>query len=189
MRVLPLRRRPFDLALIAFFLFNLLFISYVVDFEQLVIPDASHFTYPFWPPRAAVDVIHWYGQTFDPVLIARPVWWKVTVLLDAVLFGPFYLFAIYAFAKGREWIRIPALLYAAMLFTNVVIILFEEAFGEHPTPQLPVVLALNLPYLLVPIQIVYRMARSPHPFGLTEHEGVDVPFPSLGTDTLTVTRR
>lgn len=169
-RVLPLSRRPLDIILVAFFVFNLLFITYVIDFEQLVIPDASHFTYPLWPPRFAVDVIHWYGQTFDPLLIARPVWWKVTVGLDAVFFGPFYLFAIYAFAKGRDWIRTPALLYATMLFTNVVIILFEEAFGEHASPQLPVVVAVNLPYLLVPIHLIYRMARSAQPFALTERE-------------------
>ncbi len=38
--------------------------------------------------------------------MARPVWWKVTLLFDAVFFGPFYTFAIYAFVRGKEWIRL-----------------------------------------------------------------------------------
>lgn len=163
-RTIPLRKRPLDVAILAFFLVNLLFITYVVDAEQLIIPDASHFTYPAWPPRVAVDVIHWYGRTFDPVLIARPVWWKMTIVIDDVLFGPFYLFAIYAFIKGRNWIRIPSFWYSAMMFTNVVIILGEERFGAYATPHFLMVLMLNLPWLLYPLIITARLARSPEPF-------------------------
>jgi hypothetical protein len=100
-RTIPLKRRPLDIVIVGFFLVNLLAITYVVDFEQLIIPDASHFTYPVWPPRVAVDVIHWYGRTFDPVLIARPVWWKMTIVIDDVLFGPFYVAAIYALSRAR----------------------------------------------------------------------------------------
>src|SRR3982751_6713147 len=108
--IIPLRKRPIDIAILVFFLINLLFITYIVDLEQLVIPDASHFDYPAWPPPGAVDVIHWYGQHYDPVQIARPAWWKMTIVLDVFLFGPFYVFAIYAFVRGKNWIRIPCFL-------------------------------------------------------------------------------
>jgi len=165
---IPLLRRPLDIAILLFFLTNLVFITYVVDFEQLVIPDASHFTYPAWPPPAAVDAIHWYGQHYDPVLIARPVWWKMTVLLDAVLFGPFYVVAIYAFVKGKNWIRIPCFLYSSMLFTNVVIILGEERWGSTPAPDFGTVFLLNLPWLLFPIIITLRMLRGATPFTARE---------------------
>jgi hypothetical protein len=161
---IPLKRRPVDIAILVFFFVNLLFISYVVDIEQLTIPDAAHFTYPAWPPPPAVDLIHWYGRNFDPVLIARPVWWKMTIVIDDVLFGPFYVFAIYAFIKGKNWIRIPSIWYSAMLFTNVVIILGEERFGAYPAPNFLLVLALNLPWLLFPLIITARMAASPEPF-------------------------
>ena len=72
----------------------------LVDLEQLVISNASHFTYPLWPPPFAVDLVHWWGRSFDPLVIARPVWWKVTIWIDALFFGPFYLMAIYAFLRG-----------------------------------------------------------------------------------------
>jgi len=54
---IPLSRRRGDLLIVAFFLLNLLVITYVVDLEQLVIPDPAHFTYPLWPPRFAVDAL------------------------------------------------------------------------------------------------------------------------------------
>ena len=46
MAPLPLSKRPVDIALIVFFCINLFFITYIVDLEQLVIPDADHFLYP-----------------------------------------------------------------------------------------------------------------------------------------------
>lgn len=161
---IPLAKRLGDIALIVFFAINLLFITYIVDLETLVIPDPGHFTYPFWPPPAAVDLIHQYGRTLDPLLIARPMWWKMTIWIEALFFGPYYLAAIYAFLKGKEWIRIPSIIYASSIMTNVVIILGEEKYGAHAAPSFPLVLLLNLPWLLFPAYLIYRMWRSPHPF-------------------------
>ena len=161
---IPLSRRRADWVILAFFLINILFITYVVDLEQLVISDPSHFTYPAWPPAFAIDAIHNYGRTYDPVLIARPAWWKVLIAIDVFFFGPFYVVAIYAFWKGKEWIRIPSIIYAAALITDVMVILDEELYGVHATPHPEVVLALNAPWLLVPIFILVRMGTRLHPF-------------------------
>jgi len=163
-KVIPLSKRPADIAILAFFALNILLITYVVDLEQLIIPNASHFTYPLWPPPFAVDLIHWWGRTFDPLLIARPVWWKVTIWIDALFFGPFYLVAIYAFLRGKEWIRIPSIIYASVMLTNVTIILGEEAFGPYRTPAFGIVFLANLPWLLFPLALLYRMGTNPAPF-------------------------
>ena len=163
-RSIPLSHRPGDFPLLVFFATNLLFITYIVDLEQLVIPDPSHFTYPLWPPPPAVNLVHWWGRTFDPVLMARPPWWKMTIWIDALFFGPFYLIALYAYLKGRDWIRIPSIIYSSVLITNVLIILSEERYGAYATPHWTVVLLANLPWLLFPLYILYRMGRSPHPF-------------------------
>lgn len=162
--VIPLRERPLDLALIAFFLVNILFVTYVVDAEQLIIPDTSHFTYPLWPPRAMVDLFHWYGRTYDPLLMARPPFWKATIWIDVLLFGPFYLCAVYAFAKGREWIRIPTIIWGTALITNVVIIMGEEFFGRFATPHPAMVVGSNAPWVIVPLYLIQRMWREAHPF-------------------------
>ena len=112
-----LRQRPFDWLLIAFFLLNLLVITYLFDIEQVVVADPAHFQYPVWPPAFMVDAGHWWGRTFDPLLLARPVWWKATIWIDLLFFGPFYAFAIYAFVRAREWIRVPAIVWAAVMMT------------------------------------------------------------------------
>ncbi len=160
---LPFSQRRVDWIFVGFFLLNLLFITYIVDFEQLVISDPNHFQQPLWPPASMVGLVHRYGTAFDPLLMARPMWWKMTIWLDVLFYGPFYLLAIYAFVKGRDWIRVPAIFYSGMLFADVFIILGEEFAGPHAAPQFPLVLGLNLPWLLVPVFLTLRLRRE-HPF-------------------------
>ena len=161
---LPLSKRPVDIAIIIFFIINLFFITYIVDLEQLVIANADHFQYPAWPPSKMIDLVHWYGRNFDPVLIARPAWWRATIWIDSLYFGPFYAFAIYAFAKGRNWIRLISIVWASVMLTNVSIILFEEVVDEHASPQLPRVFMSNAAWVIFPVIVLFRMWRSANPF-------------------------
>jgi emopamil binding protein len=164
LRVIPLRERPVDWVLLGFFAINLGFITYVVDVEQLVIADRFHFDYPAWPPRAMVDLVHWWGDHFDPLLIARPPWWRATIWLDSLLFGPFYAAALWAIVKGREWIRVPAIFWSGIMFANVSIIMFEELCGPHRTPTPVTVTMANLPWWLLPLLVTWRFGRGEHPF-------------------------
>jgi hypothetical protein len=164
MRVpVPLRERWGDLGFVLFFALNAGFITYIVDLEQLVITDPGDFRYPLWPPPAMVDLVHNYGRTLDPLVLARPAFYRMTMWIDVLFFGPFYLFAIYAFVRGRDWIRLPALVWAGMMTANVLIILMEERYGVHATPHFGTVLALNAPWLLLPFAVIWRM-RHEHPF-------------------------
>lgn len=160
----PLSSRRLDYIFIGFFLINLSFITYLVDLEQLVIADPRNFDYPLWPPAPLVDLVHWWGKNFDPVLLARPAWWRATIWIDALFFGPFYGFALYAFIKGMDWIRLPSVIWASVMMTNVTIILFEELVGAHATPERVLVLLVNVPWLLVPVGVIARMWKSEHPF-------------------------
>ena len=161
---IPLSKRPVDIFLIIFFAFNLFFITYIVDLEQLVIANPEKFNYPVWPPAAMVDLVHWYGRTYDPVLMARPAWWRTTIWIDALFFGPFYAFAIYAYARGKSWIRFGSIVWASVMLTNVSIILFEEVMGEHATPHLFHVLLANTAWVIFPVITLIRMWRSNQPF-------------------------
>ena len=162
--VIPLKERKLDFVFLGFFWFNLVFISYLFDLEQIVITDTSNFDYPIWPPAFIVDLGHWWGANYDPVLLERPVWWRMTIWIDALFFGPFYMFAIYAFTKGKDWIRIPSVIYASVMMTNVTIILGEEIMGEHASPELWAVLLANASWLLMPILLLWRMWHAEHPF-------------------------
>ena len=88
LKQIPLKKRPVDIALVVFFIINFFFITYMIDVEQLVIADTNNFTYPVWPPQWLVDLVHWYGKNFDPVLMARPAWWRATIWIDSLFFGP-----------------------------------------------------------------------------------------------------
>ena len=81
-----------------------------------------------------------------------------------LLFGPFYAAAIWAIVKGKEWIRIPAIFWAGVMFANVSIIMFEEMVGPHATPARFTVKMANLPWWLLPLFVVWRFGKSEHPF-------------------------
>jgi len=159
----PLRRRRIDLLFLVFLVINLGFVTYIIDLEQIVIADPAHFTYPAWPPAPLVDLVHWYGNTFDPLLMARPPFFRMTIWIDVIFFGPFYAAAIYAFVRGRDWIRVPALVWAGTMTANVLIILMDERYGVTPAPRFGIVLLFNLPWLLTPLAMIARMWRD-HPF-------------------------
>jgi hypothetical protein len=162
---IPLRERKIDIPILAFFWINILFITYQVDTEQLVIRDPSDFEYPVWPLPFVIDLVHWWGNNFDPALIARPMWWKMTIWIDQLFFGPFYIAAIYAFTKGKDWIRVPCFLWAATMMTNVTIILGEEIWGEYATDHLGIVLFANASWFLFPVYVIARMwSAGEHPF-------------------------
>ncbi len=160
---IPLGQRKYDWVLLAFFAVNLLFITYFVDIEQLTVANPLHFHYPLWPPRPFVDLVHSYGQKYDPLLMARPAFWRMTIWIDVLWNGPFYACAIYAIIRGREWIRVPALVWCGSMTAVVLIILAEEFNGVRQAPHFPIVLALNVPWLLLPLATLVRMARA-HPF-------------------------
>jgi hypothetical protein len=163
MQPVPLRERKIDLLFLAFFVVNLGFITYIVDLEQIVIADPAHFTYPVWPPAPLIDLVHWYGNHYDPLLMARPPFWRMTIWIDVIAFGPFYAAAIYAFIRGRDWIRVPALVWSGLMLANVLIILMDERYGVTPAPNFAQVLAANALWLLMPIATVLRFRRD-HPF-------------------------
>ncbi len=167
--VIPLRRRPLDIIILAYLLFNLLFVPYLISIEQIAIagPVSLHpanFAYPAWPPRFFIDIVHWWEGNFDPLLLARPVWYKATIWLDVLLFGPFYLFAVYAFIRRRNWVRLPAIIYSAVMFTNVTIILSEELWGPHAAVNPLVPVLANAAWFIFPFIIIARMWKNDHPF-------------------------
>jgi len=159
----PLRQRRVDLFFLAFLVLNATVITYIIDLEQLVIADPGDFDYPPWPPAPLIDLVHWYGERYDPLLLARPPFWRMTIWIDVLFFGPFYFFAIYAFIRGRDWIRVPALVWSGTMAANVLILLMEERYGQWASPRFGAVLAANASWLLMPLAMIWRMRRD-HPF-------------------------
>ncbi|HUU77929.1 MAG TPA: emopamil-binding family protein [candidate division Zixibacteria bacterium] len=165
-----LPRKVIDIILLVFFFINIIFICYLFDIEQLIVSGEDHtvnwetFTYPIWPPKFIVNLNHFVGQ-FDKALLYRDPWWRATIWIDVVLFGPFYIAAIIAFIRGCNWIRIPSIMWATIMLTNVTIILITEFTdpkyaGGKPLP----IIGANLLWILIPILIIIRMALYPQTF-------------------------
>jgi hypothetical protein len=162
-KVIPFRERKGDIVLWIFFLVNVIFVTYQADIEQIVIHDPANFTYPIWPPAYMIDFLHWYLARYDPLIYERPVWYTTIVWIDQIVNGPFYIAALYAFWKGKDWIRNWSIIWAAVMLTTVTIILGEEIAGPFASDHLPLVLATNAGWLIVPIWVLVRMWRE-HPF-------------------------
>ena len=158
--VIPLRERPFDRLFIIFFSFfvcSSFFTSSLRALNVPLTPDSKNFV---------LRGLYWYGLKIDPLYIFNPPWFQIVSFIDAFIYGPFYLLLIYALVKGKNWIRLPALLYVSAIASSTTIAFGTEYLGDSPPLNTPLFLAINLSYLLVPLALGYRM-RHPYPFSNT----------------------
>jgi hypothetical protein len=157
---LPLSRRRIDI------FFAVVFAAFTVTsgIADLVPTLGIDFSQP--SDNFLVNSNYWYAHDADPLFMHPPVWMRIVTGLSAFVYGPFYLVLVYALLRGRNWIQLPAVIYATMISTITGIIVFGvEFFGEAGLrTQNPVkFLAFNLPYVLIPLLLLIRMRR-PLPF-------------------------
>lgn len=155
--VRPLLQRPLDLLLIAFFSISVLYGFLWSLPEGLGVPVSVDSP---WPPlRALYD----WAVRIEPAHLDPSASLIASCLLDGFVHAPFLVVLIYALATGRNWIRIPALIYVGSAVTNMFLYFYETFFGAHPPLDLAVYVPMNLPWLLIPMLLAWRMRR-PHPF-------------------------
>jgi hypothetical protein len=111
----------------------------------------------------------WYAKIAGDVFFLQDLpYVRFATLVSGLIYGPFYLVLVYAFIKGSNWIRLPALIYVgAMLHGMSEFIYWEYRIGPAPTNFI-VFWAFNLPYALVPVLLGIRM-RHHMPFGTDEN--------------------
>src|SRR5689334_19711102 len=101
-KLLPLRQRPVDLGfVVAFACFTVtsLFFDSLNALDVRLVVDS--------PNTLARWTYLYYAKDTDLLLIANP--WLVQLMcwISAFVFAPFYLMAIYALIKGKNWIHLP----------------------------------------------------------------------------------
>ncbi|NWY34088.1 SGMR2 protein, partial [Pheucticus melanocephalus] len=99
-------------------------------------------------------------------------WFKAFIYCEAFLQLPFFPIAAYAFLKGGcRWIRTPAIIYSTHVATTLFAILAHILFHdfskvEHAGPQTLrerlALLSIYLPYLLIPLLLLFTMLCNPH---------------------------
>ncbi|GAA2798834.1 EXPERA domain-containing protein [Mycolicibacterium pallens] len=167
---IPLRERRYDWFFIVVFtvFIGSSFTGDIVNMVGRPDPDSD-----FFLARMVYQV---YADGTDPLLIANPRFLQVGASVSAVVFGTFYVVAVYAFIRGREWIRKPSFIYTGMVVQTTFIVVMVGFAGDAPLFQavcntiydytftnVPKALAYNLPYIVVPILLTARMWRA-HPF-------------------------
>jgi hypothetical protein len=157
---LRLRDRPLDIAFaVIFLLFTVT--SGISDLVPTIgIPITADSTN--WLAQSN----YWYGHDADPLFIDPPVWMRFVTGLSAFVYGPFYILLAYCLLTGRNWIQLPAVIYASAISMITGVVVFGvEFFGEPEfrTENPAKFLAFNLPYVIIPILLLIRM-RKPLPF-------------------------
>ncbi len=157
---LPLSRRRIDI------FFAVVFAVFTVTsgIADLVPTLGIDFSQP--SENFLVNSNYWYAHDADPLFMHPPVWMRIVTGLSAFVYGPFYVVLVYALLRGRNWIQLPAVIYATMISTITGIIVFGvEFFGEpqYQTQNPAKFLAFNLPYVLIPLLLLARV-RKPMPF-------------------------
>jgi hypothetical protein len=107
----------------------------------------------------------WYAEVAqDQFFLADHPWVRYATAVSGLVFGPFYLVMVYAFVRGANWIRTPALIYVgAMVHGTVEFMWWEYSVGPPPGNFL-VFWAFNAPYVIVPVLLGFRMWKQ-SPFG------------------------
>lgn len=155
--VLRLRERPFDYVFLVFFCWA---------FVSCMISDAIPTLGIVQAPDSPNILAQWnytYASVNDPLFLHPPVWMRFVTGLSAFVYAPFYVVLVYALIRGRNWIQLPAVIYATMIVTLTGVVVFGVEFWGEPeyrTPNPAGFLAFNLPYVLIPLLLLIRMRKS-----------------------------
>jgi hypothetical protein len=151
-----LHRRPFDLMLVISFA---AFMGTSLLFDRLAGLDLVH----AGSDDPMVRALWSYAGEYDPLVAENPLFLRVMSWISAFVFGPFYAVLIYAFLRGCNWIRLPAIAFGSMVLYSVIVHVAAELLNERPPPNLAVFAAVYVPYALIPILLLVRMRRTPFP--------------------------
>jgi hypothetical protein len=146
---LPLSRRPLDYLFLAYFLLHLP-ISIGVDL-QLIFPR-EHF-----PLFLRTTLDGWVKDADDVLTGTAPLFYRVFVWIELFFHIPFFVAAIYAFVRGKEWIRLPTIIYATEVLTSMAVVIAESWDRSHAPLQtklkLQSVLAI---WCILPLMLLVR---------------------------------
>ncbi len=106
----------------------------------------------------------WYGVHYDPLVAENPLFLRVMSGISAFGFGMLYPVLAWGIAKRRNWVRGPALAYAAMMLYSMFVHVVVEVQCDTPPPNMPIFLGTYLGYILVPVLLAWRLSPR-RPFG------------------------
>jgi hypothetical protein len=150
-------RRPLDLGLSLFFVVTILYGFLFSLPEGLGVPVAPDSP---WPPLRA---LYGWAVEQEPAHLAPPPSLIASSWFDGFFQVPALCFILYGLLRQRPWVRTLSLVYAGAAVTNMFFYFATTFLGPTPPANLAVYLPFNLPWLIAPALLGWRM-RAPDPF-------------------------
>lgn len=156
----PLLRRPLDILLIAFYAISATYGLLFSLPEALGVPVSADSP---WPP---LRMLYDWSIAEEPTQLLQPlpVFLRSATIMDGFIHSPFLLVLIYALVKGKNWIRPWAILFAGSSVTNMHYYFMHTLLSDTPPPNTAYYLLFNLPWMLMPMLLAWRLWK-PNPFG------------------------
>jgi hypothetical protein len=139
-------RRPLDLVLAIFFAL------FALGWALSDLPKAL---------GVSTSINRFYADAIDPLFAQLPPLYDAILKVAGFVYGPCYLAIVYALARGARWLpKLGVPLAIAMELTTVVY-LAGDLRSATPPKNLAAFLALNGPYAVAPLLLLFRCARRP----------------------------
>ncbi|MDZ7783577.1 MAG: emopamil-binding family protein [Halioglobus sp.] len=149
--MMPLRRRPLDILLIAFFSISVLYGFLFSLPEGLGVPVAPDSP---WPPLRA---LHGWAIAEEPAHLDPPPNLTAALLFDGFFQAPVLVFIIVGLVRLRPWVRPLGLFYSGAAVTNMFFYFVQTFLGPDAPPNVVYYLAFNIPWLLAPLILGLRV--------------------------------
>ena len=149
--MIPITRRPFDLALVCFFSISVLYGFLFSLPEGLGVPVAPDSP---WPP---LRLLYDWAVAEEPAHLNPPANLIAACLFDGFFQAPALLFIMLGLIRPRPWLKTLGLIYAGAATTNMFFYFTQTFLGPHPPPNTLYYLAFNLPWLIAPMLLGARL--------------------------------
>jgi hypothetical protein len=144
-------RRPLDLGLLLFFTISILYGFLFSLPEGIGVPVSADSP---WPPlRSLYD----WAVTQEPAHLDPPPNLIAACWFDGFFQAPMLCFLMWGLIRQSASIRIPVLVYVGAAVTNMFFYFAQTFMGPHPPQDLWVYLPANLPWLIAPMILAWRV--------------------------------
>ncbi|CAF4146153.1 unnamed protein product [Adineta steineri] len=91
-----------------------------------------------WPPSFILKLYYSWCENVDPILLNNDYLMKYFCCFSLLILAPFYLIGIYAIYNKKQWIRVPMIICAFILFFGSNYVFYQEGLTinfEHKLKQ------------------------------------------------------
>jgi emopamil binding protein len=145
-------RHRLDYLFLPFFVIGIVYGALFSLPEALGVPVSADSP---WPPLRS---LHTWAVEQEPQHLDIPPALQATVLYDGFVQFPLLIVLFIGFWKLKDWwwLSTLGLVYAVSAVVNMYFYFMQTFLGPDSPPHLGTYLPLNLPWLIVPMLLVYR---------------------------------